>query len=83
MKQNSINKISKKKIKNESHEIKEFIQDLKNAGATLGQTMEILVKKIDVVTPKAFFIIQDSGIWPELNSNPSNDEFFEIINKQK
>ncbi|CAM1374648.1 hypothetical protein [Tenacibaculum xiamenense] len=71
-----INEISKRELKNEE-EIKTFISDLKGAGASLKMSMDLLNEKKGMGL-KAYWVIKDSGCWPELHNNPFTQEFLDI-----
>ena len=76
---NSIEEIGNRGLTNDKKEIEVFVMELKQAGASLAQTMDFLSTKLDITNPEAFQIIKETKIWKELDSNPFNQEFVDEI----
>ncbi len=76
MNKERIDEILKRELKNDE-EIKTFISDLKAAGASLKMSMDLLNEKRGM-GPKAYWVIKDSGCWPELHNNPFTQDFLDI-----
>ena len=82
-KETEIEKVSKRKVWNETDDINEFISELRKAGANPIDTFKILADKLKINAGLAFDITRNSSAWSHIFNveNPFTQDFLDLASE--
>ncbi len=82
-KETEIKIASKREVLNETDDINKFIFELKNAGASVIDTIKILADKLKIKTGVAYDMTRNSPAWSHIFNvdNPFTQEFLDLASE--